>query len=107
MFMANQLGHLAIQPSLILGCEQPTTGYRGPISPWPITLISPDLQSSTSPAPLEVYPSLAFDSLFENRGNLRNQSILNCVKDQADSYHERSTPMTSETSGATHQRPRD
>jgi hypothetical protein len=33
--------------------------------------------------PNEVYPSLAFDSLFENRGNLRNQSILDRVNDRA------------------------
>ena len=32
---------------------------------------------------MEVYPSLAFDSLFENRGSRRTQSILDRVKDQA------------------------
>jgi hypothetical protein len=32
-----------------------------------------------------VYPSLAFDTLFENRGSLRNLSILDRVKDRADS----------------------
>jgi GNAT superfamily N-acetyltransferase len=30
-----------------------------------------------------VYPSLAFDSLFENRGSLRYQSVLDRVKDRA------------------------
>jgi hypothetical protein len=34
--------------------------------------------------PVEVYPSLAFDSLFENRGSLRNMSILDRVKDRAE-----------------------
>jgi hypothetical protein len=34
---------------------------------------------------MEVYPSLAFDSLFENRGNKRTQSILDRVKDDASS----------------------
>ena len=33
---------------------------------------------------MEVYPSLAFDTLFENRGNLRNLSILDRVKDRAE-----------------------
>src|SRR5439155_1106073 len=33
---------------------------------------------------MEVYPSLAFDSLFDNRGTRRNQSILDRVKAQAD-----------------------
>ena len=34
--------------------------------------------------PVEVYPSLAFDTLFENRGSLRNLSILDRVKDRAE-----------------------
>jgi hypothetical protein len=32
---------------------------------------------------MEVYPSLAFDSLFENKGSRRNQSVLDRVKEQA------------------------
>jgi len=40
-------------------------------------------QSADSPVPNEVYPSLAWDSLFENRGSLRNLSILDRVKDRA------------------------
>jgi hypothetical protein len=72
------------QPSLVLGCEQPTTGfhetnfsmaYSSHIS-W---------QSATSPVPMEVYPSLAFDSLFDNRGALRNRSVLDRVREEAAS----------------------
>jgi hypothetical protein len=33
---------------------------------------------------VEVYPSLAFDNLFENRSSLRNMSVLDRVKDQAE-----------------------
>jgi hypothetical protein len=40
-------------------------------------------QTPDSPVPVEVYPSLAWDSLFENRGSLRNMSILDRVKDRA------------------------
>jgi hypothetical protein len=40
-------------------------------------------QSPDSPVPVEVYPSLAFDNLFENRSSLRNLSVLDRVKDQA------------------------
>src|SRR5579871_2111842 len=40
-------------------------------------------QSPDSPVPLEVYPSLAWDNLFENRGSLLNLSILDRVKDRA------------------------
>src|SRR6202011_4421631 len=36
-----------------------------------------------SPVPTEVYPSLAFDNLFESRGLLRNASILDHVRDRA------------------------
>jgi hypothetical protein len=42
-------------------------------------------QSATSPVPMEVYPSLAFDSLFDNRGHQRNRSILDRVREQAAS----------------------
>jgi hypothetical protein len=41
-------------------------------------------QSPDSPVPVELYPSLAFDNLFENRGSLRNLSIIDRVKDSAD-----------------------
>lgn len=34
---------------------------------------------------MEVYPSLAFDSLFDNRGNRRNKSVLDRVREHADS----------------------
>ena len=34
--------------------------------------------------PNEVYPSLALDNLFENRGSLLNISILDRVKERAD-----------------------
>jgi hypothetical protein len=40
-------------------------------------------QSAESPVPTEVYPSLAFDSLFENSGTRRNQSILDRVSEEA------------------------
>jgi hypothetical protein len=42
-------------------------------------------QNPDSPVPVEVYPSLAFDNLFENRSSLRNISILDRVKDRAQS----------------------
>ena len=41
-------------------------------------------QTPDSPVPVEVYPSLAFDNLFDNRGSLRNLSILDRVKDRAE-----------------------
>src|SRR5204862_351013 len=40
-------------------------------------------QNATSPVPMEVYPSLAFDSLFDNRGSRRNKSVLDRVQEHA------------------------
>src|SRR5256714_5534521 len=80
--LAGHLGQETVQPSMVLGCEQPITGYHETnFSMAYSSHIS--WQSATSPVPMEVYPSLAFDSLFENRGNRRNQSILDRVRDEA------------------------
>lgn len=77
--LANRIGQETIQPSLVLGCEQPITGYHETnFSMAYSSHIS--WQSADSPVPMEVYPSLAFDSLFENRGNHRNRSILDRVR---------------------------
>jgi hypothetical protein len=88
--LAGRLGESSVQPSLVLGCEQPMTGYHetnfsmayGSHISW---------ASATSPVPMEVYPSLAFDSLFENRGAQRNRSILDRVMEQADTLRRRAS----------------
>jgi Protein of unknown function (DUF1552) len=70
------------QPSLVLGCEQPITGYHETnFSMAYSSHIS--WQNASSPVPMEVYPSLAFDSLFDNQGSRRNLSILDRVGAQA------------------------
>jgi hypothetical protein len=80
--LANHFQEDTVQPSMVLGCEQPVTGYHETnFSMAYSSHIS--WQNATSPVPMEVYPSLAFDSLFENRGNRRNQSILDRVREQA------------------------
>jgi len=82
--IANHLGQETPQSSIVLACEQPMTGYHETnFSMAYSSHIS--WQSAESPVPNEVYPSLAFDSLFENRGSLRYQSILDRVKDRATS----------------------
>jgi hypothetical protein len=82
--LANQIGQDTLQPSMVLACERAMTGfhetnfsnaYSSHIS-W---------QSSDSPVPNEMYPSLAFDSLFENGGRLRNTSVLDRVREHAAS----------------------
>ena len=68
--LAHHLGEQTVQPSMVLGCEQPITGYHETnFSMAYSSHIS--WQSATSPVPMEVYPSLAFDSLFDNRGSKR------------------------------------
>jgi hypothetical protein len=80
--LANHIGQDTPQASIVLACEQPMTGYHETnFSMAYSSHIS--WQSADSPVPNEVYPSLAFDSLFENRGSLRYTSILDRVKDRA------------------------
>ncbi len=82
--IANKIGQETAQPSMVLACEQPMTGYHE--TNYSLAYSSHlSWQSADSPIPNEVYPSLAFDTLFENRGSLRNLSILDRVKDRADS----------------------
>lgn len=82
--LANSIGQETMQPSLVLGCEQPITGYHETnFSMAYSSHIS--WQSADSPVPMEVYPSLAFDSLFENRGSKRTASIIDRVKDDLSS----------------------
>jgi len=80
--LAQRVGQDTPLSSLVLACEQPMTGYHETnFSMAYSSHIS--WESAESPVPNEVYPSLAFDSLFENRGSLRNQSILDRVRDRA------------------------
>jgi hypothetical protein len=80
--IANRIGQDTAQSSIVLACEQPMTGYHETnFSMAYSSHIS--WQNPHSPVPNEVYPSLAWDNLFENRGSLRNISILDRVKDDA------------------------
>jgi hypothetical protein len=80
--LASHLGQDTAQASLVLGCEQPITGYHETnFSMAYSSHIS--WQDANSPVPMEVYPSLAFDSLFDNQGSQRTLSILDRVKEHA------------------------
>ena len=80
--IANHVGDDTPQSSIVLACEQPMTGYHETnFSMAYSSHIS--WQSPDSPVPVEVYPSLAWDNLFDNRGSLLNISILDRVKDRA------------------------
>jgi hypothetical protein len=54
--LADRLGQETVQPSMVLGCEQPITGYHE--SNFSMAYSSHiSWQSATSPVPMEVYPS--------------------------------------------------
>jgi hypothetical protein len=81
--IANHTGQETLQPSMVLACEQPITGFHE--SNFSLAYSSHiSWQSPESPVPNECYPSLVFDMLFENRGSALNASILDRVKDRAD-----------------------
>jgi hypothetical protein len=80
--LANHIGQETVQPSMVLACEQPMTGYHETnFSNAYSSHIS--WRNADSPVPNELYPALAFDSLFENRGSLRNLSVLDRIADRA------------------------
>src|SRR5262245_19971115 len=86
--LANKIGQETVQPSMVLGCEQPITGYHETnFSMAYSSHIS--WQNATSPVPMEVYPSLAFDALFDDRGSRRTASILDRVRAETESLNRR------------------
>src|SRR5215475_11335876 len=81
--IASRMGQETLQPSMVLACEQPITGFHE--SNYSMAYSSHiSWQTPYSPVPNEIYPSLAFDMLFENRGSLLNLSILDRVKGRAE-----------------------
>src|SRR5258707_7860006 len=83
--LANRIGQDTPQSSIVLACEQPMTGYHETnFSMAYSSHIS--WQTPDSPVPNEVYPSLAWDNLFENRGSARNMSILDRVMGDAEAF---------------------
>jgi len=86
--LATELGQDTVQPSLVLACEQPLTGYHE--SNFSMAYSSHiSWQNADSPVPCEVYPSLAFDSLFENSGSRRMESVLDRVSEEANGLRRR------------------
>jgi uncharacterized protein DUF1552 len=81
--IANRIGDETPQSSIVLACDQPMTGYHE--SNFSLAYSSHiSWQTPDSPVPVEVYPSLAWDSLFDKRGSLLNISILDRVKSRAE-----------------------
>lgn len=80
--IANRVGDQTALASMVLACDEPMSGYHE--SNFSMAYSSHiSWQTSDSPVPVELYPALAFDNLFENRGSLRNMSILDRVRERA------------------------
>jgi hypothetical protein len=75
-------------PSLVLGCEQPVSGFHE--SQYSMVYASHiSWQNVNSPIPIELYPSLAFDSLFGGQTNKLQGTILDQVREQASDLRRR------------------
>jgi hypothetical protein len=86
--IANLVGQDTPQSSIVLACEQPMTGFHE--TNFSLAYSSHlSWQTPDSPVPVEVYPALAWDSLFDNRGSLLNVSVLDRIKDQAQALSTR------------------
>lgn len=83
-------------PSLVLGCEQPVSGFHE--SQYSMVYASHiSWRNSDSPVPIELYPALAFDSLFGGKAGKLQGSILDDVLGQAND-------LTGKVSGADKQK---
>src|SRR5579864_2097201 len=84
--IANRVGENTPQSSIVLACDQPMTGYHE--TNFSLAYSSHiSRQTPDSPVPVEVYPSLAWDNLFDNRGSLLNVSLLDRVKVRAEALN--------------------
>ena len=81
--IANRVGADTPQSSIVLACDQPMTGYHE--SNFSLAYSSHiSWQTPDSPVPVEVYPSLAWDNLFDNRASMQNISVLDRIRDRAE-----------------------
>ncbi|MCA9069512.1 MAG: DUF1552 domain-containing protein [Planctomycetaceae bacterium] len=79
--LAKKLGDQTAIPSLALACERPVSGFHE--SGYSMMYASHVSWSSpVSPVPTELYPSLAFDSLFNSKSNRTHASVLDYVREQ-------------------------
>src|SRR5437762_989758 len=71
-------------PSLVLGCEPSIAAIHKNYSMIYSSHIS--WTSATTPAPLELYPALAFDRLFRDEVGRADQSVLDAVREDANGF---------------------
>jgi hypothetical protein len=88
--LAQRLGDATVLPSLVLACERPVSGFHE--SGYSMMYSSHVSWSSpVSPVPSELYPSLAFDSLFESQGSRTHLSVLDHVLEQLNDVTRRAS----------------
>lgn len=79
--LAKRLGDQTAIPSLALACERPVSGFHE--SGYSMMYASHVSWSSpVSPVPTELYPSLAFDNLFNNKSSQSHASVLDYVLEE-------------------------
>lgn len=79
--LAQHQGHETKVPSLVLACEKANPSVHKNYSMLYSSHIS--WSSPTTPTPLELYPSLAFDRLFKDEVEQGDQSVLDAVLSEA------------------------
>ena len=82
--VAQQYGRSTKVPSLVLGCERSNPGVHKNYSMLYSSHIS--WSSPTAPTPLELYPALAFDRLFNDGLQQSDKSVLDSVLQEANSF---------------------
>ena len=79
--LAKRIGDATALSSLVLACERPISGFHESGNSM-MYASHVSWSSPVSPVPAELYPALAFDSLFESRGNRAHVSVLDHVREQ-------------------------
>lgn len=88
--LAQRTGGATALPSLVLACERPVSGFHE--SGYSMMYSSHVSWSSpVSPVPSELYPALAFDSLFESQGSRTHLSVLDHVLEQLNDVTRRAS----------------
>ncbi|MEQ9407640.1 MAG: DUF1552 domain-containing protein [Fuerstiella sp.] len=82
--VAQKIGQQTKLPSLVLGCEKANPSVHKNYSMLYSSHIS--WSSPTTPTPLEVYPALAFDSLFRDSAVRGDKSVLDAVLQDARDF---------------------
>lgn len=85
--IAQRYGQSTRVPSLVLGCEKSNPSVHKNYSMLYSSHIS--WSSPTSPTPLELYPSLAFDRLFKDEAQRGDRSVLDAVLDDATGFRKK------------------